>query len=844
MGEGVRVRRVVLVLLAILGFWALSPGGAAAQPAEPTQPFRFTAEQWSRSLDEVQRYVQSRVHSRERSREFRELAEQVRLDALVAKASAESEGDQLRRLLAALGPAPPPNETAEPAAVTQQRDQYETQLAILRSRAALAELAVARAEALLTAIAAFERTELWNALTERLPFPLDPRTLGDALPELLAVTVSLAASPRDWLQNLGEGEAPTLTLARVLVIVVAVVLLAWAIRRFLLRRLGRQPEIGDPSYLRVLTAALAEGVAYGLVPALVCLTLWFLLIVQGTMTAGTLFAEAVEAALLFAMSAVLVIGVQGAVLSPELPSWRLTNLTAGNATRLSRILVCLVVVFAADLFMRRVTEDFGVGPALDAVYTLVTSLVLGTTLMMLSRASLWERVPAAEARDAFGDRDEDAGPLAVALAPEAAERPRPPSGGAFALLRRLVPLIAVLGMAAAVAGYSALASFLLINLIFSGLVIGFVYLLRGLLRELVGMMMRSRLLRERLGVDHRLRRRVKFWLRTALDPVLFLGGLILIAPIWSVPIDDLRLWLLGILDGFSIGQVQISPADIAVALIAFVLVLAASRLIQRQLSERILPETSLDEGLQNSVVTGAGYIGLVVAFAVGVGFMGIDLTSVALIAGALSVGIGLGLQDAVNNFVSGVILLIERPIKVGDWVVVGPEQGFVKKINIRATEIETFEMASVIIPNSTMLSNAVVNWTLKDRKGRVDVAVRVAFGTDTARVHDLLLQVAHAHPMVLRVPAPFVLFQDFADSGLIFELRCYTGDVVFKLSIASDLRFEIDRLFRAEGIEVPFPHLVVRSQQDGPMEMAALVARPPNPRAQEIDGDGGGDGGR
>ena len=165
-----------------------------------------------------------------------------------------------------------------------------------------------------------------------------------------------------------------------------------------------------------------------------------------------------------------------------------------------------------------------------------------------------------------------------------------------------------------------------------------------------------------------------------------------------------------------------------------------------------------------------------------------------------------------NNFVSGVILLFERPIKVGDWVVVGNEQGFVRRINIRATELETLEKSSVIVPNADLLANVVVNWTHTDRYGRVDVRVGVAYDADVDRVREILLDCAHHHPLVLKRNAAlqaFVLFQDFGRNRLEFELRCYTGIVTERIFIASDLRFEIERRFQEAGIKIPLPQEVI-----------------------------------
>ena len=180
-----------------------------------------------------------------------------------------------------------------------------------------------------------------------------------------------------------------------------------------------------------------------------------------------------------------------------------------------------------------------------------------------------------------------------------------------------------------------------------------------------------------------------------------------------------------------------------------------------------------------------------------------------MVVGALSVGIGLGLQNVVNNFVSGIILLFERPIKVGDWVIINGEEGKIKQINIRSTEVETFNRASVIIPNATLLSTSVTNLTHGNNWMRFKVAVGVAYGSDTQRVKEILLECAAANKKVLKKPEPYVLFQNFGSSSLDFELRGYSSNIWEGWILPSELRFEINRRFAEEGIEIPFAQMVI-----------------------------------
>ncbi|MCP5141991.1 MAG: mechanosensitive ion channel family protein [Chromatiales bacterium] len=265
--------------------------------------------------------------------------------------------------------------------------------------------------------------------------------------------------------------------------------------------------------------------------------------------------------------------------------------------------------------------------------------------------------------------------------------------------------------------------------------------------------------------------------------------------------------------GFDIGGLHIVPARLVQALLIFLALWWVAGWLRRQMGERWLVKTKLDSGARQSIVMLTSYVLIGAAILIGLSVAGLEFQNLAIIAGALSVGIGFGLQNIVNNFVSGLILLFERPVKPGDWVVVGNTEGYVRKVSIRSTLIQTFDRADVLVPNSELISNQVTNWMLNDTLGRVIVPVGVAYGTDTRKVRDILNKIAREHPLVItsdpRVSAPRVLFMAFGESSLDFELRVFIRDVDYRLSVRSDLLFAIDDAFRAANIEIPFPQRVV-----------------------------------
>jgi small-conductance mechanosensitive channel len=221
--------------------------------------------------------------------------------------------------------------------------------------------------------------------------------------------------------------------------------------------------------------------------------------------------------------------------------------------------------------------------------------------------------------------------------------------------------------------------------------------------------------------------------------------------------------------------------------------------------DRVLPTVDAPMPLRQSIDAGLNYIGVLLALVIGIGALGVDFTNLAIVLGALSVGIGLGLQNIANNVISGVILLVERPIKAGDWVSVAGHEGFIRRINIRATEMETFQRTHVIMPNSTFLQNPVVNRTYSDTSSRVEIKLTVGLATDVTAMQTLLREAALGHPRVLRVPPPIVRFERITPAGLEFELFVFVNRLEDRLVVTNDLnRTILARLIEA-GILDPKP---------------------------------------
>lgn len=258
---------------------------------------------------------------------------------------------------------------------------------------------------------------------------------------------------------------------------------------------------------------------------------------------------------------------------------------------------------------------------------------------------------------------------------------------------------------------------------------------------------------------------------------------------------------------------KVSLANILQALIFVSLVLYVFRFFKRMIIRWVEKHPQEDKSVFYSLVKLIGYIGWIIALWGMLSFFGLKLQNLAIVLGALSVGVGFGMQNIINNFVSGLLLLFERPIAVGDWIQVDGQEGVVKNIRIRATELETFDKSSVLIPNSSILSGNVLNITKPNKSGRIVFRVGVSYDSDMNKVHQILKDCVQKTDGVLQSPAAMILMNDFADSAVVFEIRAYIKDVNNTLSVRSALMFAVWNALQENGIEIPFPQQVVHMKK-------------------------------
>jgi small-conductance mechanosensitive channel len=301
--------------------------------------------------------------------------------------------------------------------------------------------------------------------------------------------------------------------------------------------------------------------------------------------------------------------------------------------------------------------------------------------------------------------------------------------------------------------------------------------------------------------------RIGLWLIAAGWLARYLDYLGLLQPVQSMAAELLSTRL-------EKGSISISIGDIGAFVLTVLGAYLLSSFIRFVLEEDIYPRTGIATGRSYAFSSLLNYTIIAAGFVLAIGFLGVDMTKMTVLAGAFGVGIGFGLQSVVNNFVSGLILLFERPMQVGDSVQVGNLQGRVRQIGIRASIVRTWQGAEIIVPNANLITQEVTNWTLTDELRRLDLTVGVNYGAAPRKVIELLERVANAHPDVLEQPAPRCLFMGYGDSSINFELGVWT-EYSKSLEVRSDLCIAIYDAIYAAGMSFPFPQREVRLLSDG-----------------------------
>lgn len=687
--------------------------------------------------------------------------------------------------IAALGPAPTAD-APDPPAVAERRKELTTQLNDLQAPGLAAVEARTRADGLVRQIDSRVRARQATELLRLSPTPLDPRNWPAGAAVLTQGTRTLWAETKDAWNNPAKRAELKNNLPLIILFIVLAAFLVLRAPRFIERQAHRLLTVGRSGGRDIAAAVISFGQVVVPVVGLSLLVAAFLQTgLTGTRSAALLTAVPVAAVALYAMrwigSWVFRQDTAGAALTDRPAEARFLTTMLGFMMSLEAFRQAFITEVRPPLSM-----------AAQSVWAAPLVMVTGIFLFrlgMLIRPSVTLGSPAQSATDL--------------------------RNWLLRILSTAMLAVSVIAPLLAMVGYVAAANALMWPMLETLALIGFFILVQRFGTDIY-------LVVSRKGEQGR-----EGLAPVILGTVLTLIAVPMLALTWGAREADLSETWTRLSEGFRVGDTQISPTVILAFAIIFLIGYGLTRLTQAGLRTAILPRTRVDKGVQNAVVSGLGYVGIFLAALAAMTGAGINLSALGYVVGALSVGIGFGLQNIVQNFVSGIILLIERPISEGDMIEVNGQTGTVKGISVRSTWIETFDRTDVIVPNADLISGVVTNLTRGNLTGRLILRVGVAYGSDTRKVEAILREIAEAEPVVLVDPKPNVFFVGLGADSLNFEVRAILSDVNLKMGVQTEMLHKIVERFAAEGIEIPFAQRDIWLHNAGELFDGRKRAAPP-----------------
>ena len=703
--------------------------------------------------------------------------------------SIEHDAKYLQKQLEALTLNP---QEVEDESITKQREEISQNLAAQNKIVKEADLLIIQIEDLTVKILNLRNQKIYGDLITKQSAFINPVVFFSGVKAYMIFFWDVVKSPLDWYDNIPESQrsyALFSIIAMVFILMIALIM-AIMLRRFILRNWGYKADITEPTFNRKLVAAFAVAIARGLI---------YMFLIGGCiiwMTSTKIFEGSFLDTVLMATAwwSLMVIVESTAsrvTFAPKFPQWRLLNVTTEKAARFTKMIFLYILCNAITIIQVYIAMTAEYSAETQHFLMIICCAVTAFFLMWFAKICFdgykTEQVEQTENQEQVEEEGSD---------------------NKFKILM-FSYLFCTITFIASLIGYPELSLFILRHIVLSLILCGIFEVLRRSLIEIIKKIIYHFPLMKKYKNSKKTANKINFWLKATINPILGLVLIFSLLNLWELPGDFMLLAIKKLLFGFKIGGIQISLIAIVLGIIVFFGSLTVVRILKNKLANNLLASVDMDDGIKHSLVSGVSFIGFIISILLAIIAMGIDLTSLAFIAGALSVGIGFGLQDVIKNLVAGIIILLERPFRVGDWVIMNGEEGKIKQINIRSTEMETFKRSSVIIPNATLLSSSVTNLTHGDNMARQTVKVGVSYSSDPEKVKQILLDSVKEHKDILKTPAPYVLFTDFGASSLDFELRYYIRNLWDSWTAPSELRYTIFKKFAENGIEIPFNQLVV-----------------------------------
>lgn len=788
--------KFILLLLVFLSF------AAPVQSQTPEDNFaEINFNQTDKQLNAMTARLNSGKADKEQTADYVQQLSQIQENLNKSRQRYAAAQDSAQKKLNALGEAP--EKGTEPAAISRQRKEFTAEVDANKAQIAQLDLLSAKIDEINALILKLRNRRLLNNILVKQSSILHPQEFLQSLGTFAGFLYELAKSPLSWYNGLSAERQTTVNnnILGVAAAMLAALIAAYLLSRRIKKLFGYQEAVERPDYSQKVKAAVWMFIARGAIPAAIIGAFLFWQKNNSLINTGS-FGLLLNTAALYLLYYYLSKAVVKVTFTPFNGKWRIIEVKDNRAKSISSSLIFSAAAICIVSFFQTLASQMDYDSSIIYSLKIFGNAVKAFCVILVARKALYDNKTLSDE-----EITEDT-PVAQL--------------STNSKISFFIAFAMSIAFILSLFGYIRLSEYIINRSIVSAVVIGVFYIVDNLIRGLFHRILLLRFWIRTFRINRRTLVKTEFWFGLLLTPVIWITGFLALLAVWGVSVDLLLARVKSFLVGFNIGGIRISITSILLGLISFFILLSLFKMLKNSFISGKLSKIEMNDGVRNSVVSSIGFLGFIISGILAIAVMGGSLSSITIIAGALSFGVGLGLQNMVSNLAAGMTILWERPIKIGDWVIINGQEGVVRQINMRSTELETWDKSTVIIPNSDILSKSLINYTYYGRTGRVVIKVGVDYKSDIEKVKQTLLEIAASNADVLTTPAPSVSFNNLGDSSLEFQLNCFTADVFKRSAISNDLRQKIVSRFRDLAINIPYPQQTVYMELDS-------VKSPPKP---------------
>ena len=700
----------------------------------------------------------------------------------------ETDLEFLLKKIEALGELPKDG-VKEDYTISLKRKDFSKDELKIKTKMTENDLILAKIEELEKLISTTRNKILLNNILDKQIEIVSPKNFITNSSNFLKFLKDISKSIVNFCKDLKDNKTTKDNLLAISSIVFLSLLISTLLSIFIKRYFGYKETDKIPDYGKKFFAGIATLIAYGVIPSSIIwgFTLW----IKRLNIKDGLFLIAVNQFLIYLFYIIIAKAIAKVIFVPENEKWRLINFSNPKAKSLNLTTSISIFLIAIILFFEKVSIKAEYSMNL-ILYIKLVSCIIKVICIILITNRLFKNEEEIKNNDNNSENDDDYGDLTI-----------------FDKIKLTIYFLAFVVIIILFLGFINLSNFILNHSIITVLVVSFAYIFSNTIQVLFRKILLLSFWVKILKIKRKSLAKLNIWFGILINPIIALFTIFVILGLWGVSTDLLIQNIKKFMTSFTIGGIKISITSILLGILVYIISMFIFKFIKVNILSNTFEKMDIDESARDSLASGFSFFGFIVSVFFAIAVMGGSVSNLAIIAGALSFGVGLGLQNIVSNFVSGVIILFERPIKIGDIVNINGQEGTVRQINIRSTEIETGLKSTVIIPNANIMSNIVINMTHNNKQARIDLKFLLDLNNNPKEIIDILLETAVNNKRILQKPQPSVAFNDFLNNGLDFTLNCYIADISNKQGIINELRIEIFNKFNKNNIKVSVPQQIV-----------------------------------